>query len=47
MKPTSGGADGFMAMTISSVFSLCFRIEAESFRGRRDHQRISELLNLI
>jgi hypothetical protein len=34
-------------MTISSVSSLCFRIEVASFRGCQDRQRISELLNLI
>jgi hypothetical protein len=43
----SGGADGFMEMTISSVSSLCFRIEAESSRGHRDRQRISKPRNLI
>jgi hypothetical protein len=44
---TRGGRGGFMATMISIVSSLCFRIEAESFRGRQDRQRISELLNLI
>src|SRR5688572_4611723 len=47
MKPTLDGADGFMEMTVSSVSSLCFQIEPESFRGCQDRQRISELLSLI
>jgi hypothetical protein len=47
MRPTLGGADGFMEMTVSSVSGLCFRIEAENFHGHQDRQRISELLNPI
>jgi Domain of unknown function (DUF4262) len=32
---------GWMAMIVSSVFSWCFRIEMETFPGRRDRHRIS------
>ena len=39
---TSGGADGFMEMTISNAWSWYIRIEVESFHGHRDRQRISE-----